>query len=389
MAAFVVLSGCATDARTGGDDGGGSAVTVVAANAPDAVIAYRDGDGPWSVTSGAQSPISVPAETGRYTVAVGCLLAGYPVVDVYELTVAETRTLTYERDCGTALGTITGVVSGFATQNTFLVNWGLHRGGASSFTQPGAYAVEAVAGAHDLVAVRGDVVGERLIIVRNAEFSPAGLSHDFDFTGPDAVALTYNAYSPAFGNTGSYSNTLVTAGGTRIQLSVASQDHVSVVPEAAMGPNDLQMVTASGGGGIGSFVGVVATQHISRVAPSSVALPPFTQDRPRVTALAVGATASVDAAWQAQAGAGLYRLQVGEWSVRRSPARFAMDPDLAIPDLTGVVGWDPQFALANGSSLNWSVVAYSGADLVELLREIPTREYERHIVGWAGDIRPM
>ncbi|CAN5800500.1 hypothetical protein BH11MYX3_BH11MYX3_02790 [soil metagenome] len=370
--ALVVTVGCGAESRSGDD--GSSGLTIVAAEAPAAVIAYRDGDGAWATTTGAMSPISIPIATGTYTVAITCPLKSD--VDVYEMTLAELSTLTYRKPCVDSSTTISGSLD---TPTTFLVAWG------ATSTYPGSgssYVISVPPGTHDLVAGRSSLFRDRLIIARDLAVS-ASVVHPLDFAAPDAITVEFPAVTP----TGTYESTLITAGGTAVDLGLY-QDRLGALPATAMRPDDLLMVTTRGAGGDPTLASVISTRHIAHLPPSSMQLPPVLRPPATPRAYVTGGTSEfVEVSWQPQPTASLYVLTIGFWSMHMSPMAFAARPSIANPDLANVPGWDPARAIHPMQSQAWSLRAESGGSLEDLVREVPAHEMEIHSSGWAGNIR--
>jgi len=385
---LVAALGCGTGPSGGGDAHG---VTIIASVAPDAIIVYRDGDGPWTATTGAASPIKFPVETGTYTVAVGCPSKDTKRVDVYELTTADLQTVTYDQDCRSAVASVGGTVSGFAQsgpgQTGFQIRWGQDTVWYQNFGGPASYTAMIPLGTHDLVATRGTSIADRLMFIRDLVLV-SSITQDFDFADPNAVVLEYPQISAiGIGRLGTIANTLFTSGGTKISLGIGT-DHVSVVPAAAMGQADLQMLSAAGQVGVGSTLPVYSTRHVSRVAPTMIELPPPIQEEPIVVASIVGSSTLLEASWSPQPNAAAYGLHAGNWSVHASPAVLESS-GMSLPDLATVPGWDATLSLQPSISVDWDVTVATGATLDDTLRTFPIHETEIRNSGWVGRAIPQ
>lgn len=384
--AVVAAIGCGA-----GDGGGAHSVTISASVAPEAIVAYRDGDGPWTVTMGAASPIEFPVETGMYTVAVACHSPDNRRVDVYELATSDLRTVTYDHECRSAVASVGGMVSGFestgASQTGFQIRWGQQGVWYQNFGGPASYTAMMLLGTHDLVATRGTSITDRLMLIRDLVFA-SSITQDLDFADPSAVVLEYPQISASgIGRLGTIANTLFTSGGTTIGLGIGT-DHVSVVPASAMGEGDLQMLSAAGQTGVGSTVQVYSTRHVSRVAPTMIELPPPIQEEPIVVVSIVGSSALLEASWSPQPNAAAYGLHAGNWTVHASPSVFESS-GMSIPDLATVPGWDATLSLQPSSTVEWDVTVATGASLDDTLRTVPIHETEMRASGWGGRSTPQ
>jgi hypothetical protein len=362
------------------DGGGGDTVTVTAALAPAAVIAYRDGDGAWITKTGAETPFSFNVSSGTYTVAIGCKENVFYRVDVYQLTIDDLQNLDYGRECGATTTMISGQVLGNAMTGNRMA-WGQEANAYWTANEP-TYTLPTAAGRHDLIATRGVLAPDRAVIVRDIEVPP-DQQVDVDFEGPDAVAIEYRAITgcdvqPAFAS----------VGGTFLLLGLdAAQDMAATVPTAAMHDGDLNLFHCSYerlmSGGVSQFV---STTRAGREAPAALDLSPFINDVPAVWRTVAGEHELLHASWVPQPGASLYEISAGVWIAHVSPAIFESTATFDLPDVSSAPGWDPTLTLKYGSqTVDWGVHIVTGAPLDELLRPFPSREGEVRIVGWVGD----
>ncbi len=377
--AMALLVGCGDPAM--GDDAASDIVTVTAPNAPDAVIAYRDGDGMWTTTMGATSPIVFAVTSGTYTVAIVC---AKQTPEVYNLTVGELRTLVYDRECRPTGATLSGTVSGLMNRG-MQVTWGQEPGDFASGDAP-SYSFMTPLGTRDLVATRGRAVTDRVIILRDIEVS-ADASINLDFEGPTSIPLEYPRISALGGGRfSSVGNTLVTGGGTSLSLGVGAEN-VSVVPGASMGPDDLQVLSAGGQGGVGTTVSVFGTSRATRVAVTTLQMPPPIAEIPVVSLIPAGAFVLPRVSWSPQPGAALYRINVAGSRMYVSPAVFDATGEVSAPDMSNVSGWDATLGLPHGLRYSWSVSVVTIAPLEDALRSLPFREVEIRTSGWVGDVQ--
>ena len=377
----LLLVGCGEPG--GGDDQSSDTVTVTAPLAPDAVIAYRDGDGVWTTTMGATSPIVFTATSGSYTVAIVCPTQ---TPDIYQMTVGELQTVVYDRECRTPGATLSGTVSGLMNRG-MQVTWGQEPGSfwqSSGDTAP--YSFTTPLGTRDLVATRGSVVTDRMIILRGLEIS-GDAAVDLDFESPTAITLEYPRITAlGGGRLSSVGNTLVTAGGTSLGFGVGTEN-VAVVPEASMGLDDLQVLSADGQGGVGTTVSVFGTSRAARVAVTTLQLPQPITEIPLVSLIPAGAFVLPRVAWSAQPGAALYNIYVAGLRMHVSPAVFEVTNAVSGPDMSNVSGWDANLGLPPGLRYSWSVGVVTVAPLEDALRSLPTREVEIRTSGWVGDVQ--
>lgn len=166
-------------------------LTVNAPRAPSAVIAFRDGDHAWVVASGAESPLVFRVSTGEYTVAIGCSDTSVGRVahaDVYEMTLADLASLTYDRNCdmSSAQVALTGNVAGIDPNSDggYQVAWG----DVFQNTNGQQYGFTTHVGTRDLVATRGSVATDRLLIIRDFVVA-SNTVQSVDFGSPDAISL--------------------------------------------------------------------------------------------------------------------------------------------------------------------------------------------------------
>lgn len=360
------------------DDGGGTTVSVLAPNAPDAVIAYRDGDGPWLTSLGTQAPISFSVTSGRYTVAVACGLKRR--VRVYELMLNDLQTLEYVHECRMRPLTLTVNTSGNGTNGNWL-QWGLDASGYATVSTPtSSYSLGVAAGLHDLGVTRG-VYPDRLVIVPGLQVS-ANQTVDVDFEAATAIPLEVRSIQAPT----TLAVTYVTKGGTPINLGISTD--AAAVPSGPLPAGDL-LVFATGGdqtpGGSTFSDARLATRDIPTMVRGAV----VPSQAPTVTNSIAGTYATPLAQWVVQPDTQLYRFAVADnqngWEIYASSATFEAAPTLTVPDLSGVTGWDATLGLAAGT-LAWEVRYYSGTSLAELIRPYPSQEGEIRSGGWTGEV---
>lgn len=379
MCVFLVVAaiGCSGDDQNGG---GGDTVTVTAALAPAAVIAYRDGDRAWTTKTGVETPFTFEAASGVYTVAIGCKENDFYRIDIYELTLGDLKELDYGRECSAVDSMVTVQVLGNGMTGNGIA-WGQEANSYWTADVP-TYTLSTTGGSHDLVVTRGLVYAERAVIARDVEVPP-DRQVDIDFEGPDAVVLEHHAITGCV-----VQPWFVSAGGTRLQLGHADGGgDAAAVPTAAMMDGDLNVFYCSSvremSGGVGQSA---STLHAAREAPAALELSPFISDAAAAWRTAVGDHEVLHATWAPQPDAGLYVIRAGVWYAHVSPTIFEAADTFDLPDVSAAPGWDPTLTMRYGSQpVDWSVHIVTGAPLEELLRPLPSREGEVRTIGWVGD----
>jgi hypothetical protein len=376
----LVLVGCG-----GGADEQGHTVSVVLSEAPLAVVAFRDGEGDFATQMPTAGYVSFEATTGNYTIAVGC--SSKKTVDVYQGTVEELDIITYDRACLPPPSvTLSGQFSNNNGTSGQVVKWGQDVEFFANFSMP-SYTTMLTQGTHDLVATRNAYLADRVVIERQFSASSAS-TFDVDFAGSQAITLTAQSVVASVGNFGTIANSLLTAGGTLINLSTGT-DLAMVMPASSLGSGDFQILEASGQQGLGTNVPVFLTRHVVRTVPTVVSVPPIIAESPEVTSSITNNQMLVAATWPVQGSAVSYQLNVGSWTVHASADAFAVNNLVAIPDLSGVMGWDPMLDLVPPQSIparfTWTMVAASGGSVDDAWRLLPVRELTLDLSGWSGE----
>jgi len=367
-----VLTGCGVDGRSGN-------VTITAPQGAGAQIAYRDGDGPWTVVSGAEAPILFTSDAGTYTVAINCDDFAFIGVDVFHLTADELSTVEYQKDCQPHPLTLSGMVVGGNNQNA-AIGWGNPEG-------PGmfnglTYSLPVAAGQHDLVALDDPYYAKRLWRRRDVTLA-TDTTIDIDLTSSEAVSLELLPVT-AFGLASPTSSTVsggYVSGGTLVTFGPSSE-FLRTVPAAAMGPDDLQFVVNSRGG-LRNPQQVTSSLSVSRSMPVPIPRTPLIEEVPVLSGITLADQTRISATWAPQVNAVLFRLVAnGRWRIAVSPGAFAIDGVLEMPDLSSAVGWTG--LTGTSTPVDWSVVAVTGVDLQDALRIVPRLEGVREGSGWAG-----
>jgi hypothetical protein len=370
LLAIVGLLGC--DDGDGG--GGGQPVMVLAPRAPDATIAFRDGDGPWTVKKGTQAPFSFSVASADYTVAIACPTS--KVVKSFQATPEELASVEYWDECRPLASTLTAHFIGNGT-NGNRVSWGPSIAARGTISN-GDYMLPVPHGTEDFLATRGGgQFADKVVLVRDLDIS-SDTTVDVDFDATTAITpetATVSAGPVLY-------TSFVTNSGVSIDLSVANSLAV-VVPVALMTTGDLHAFSIGTDDSPGGprFSGSVTT---ARTPPSIVKSPMFPSEQPNVALEPAGTHLVATATWSAQPTAVMYELAVStndrSWQSLISADVFAADGLLETPDPSTAAGWDPATLLVPGSSA-WRVRYLTGMPCKEIVRQFPSVE---GVVGYAG-----
>lgn len=214
-------------------------MTFDAPNARGAIVAYRSGDDAWHYLTGADLPIRFSA-VDHYRVAIGCVSTNVAVA--YSLAVYDLTQLTSDLHCApapTGTATLSGSISVpyDGGPSVVTVTWGRTTTNVQVTDASAEFEMTVPLGTHDLVAGLhrlgpGGIHYERATIVHDVAIGADVMVPVIDLTTP-ASAVTGGSGGPR-----PIVSTLLTAGGTRFQLSTTSYDTFSYLPESALGPDD-------------------------------------------------------------------------------------------------------------------------------------------------------
>lgn len=357
-------------------------------------VAFQDGDGPWRAATG-DGTYAFDIASGRYGVAVWCATSMSRRVVFDHLTTDELTDLQVSAGCPVAGVTLRGAVRNL-TDNAE-VSWS-HAAVTASAT--GAYALRGPAGTHDLVATSYQLAGagrvvDAVVILRDREVG-GDQTIDVDLASDDALALDTHDVTVAGAADDDYATVqslLHTANRTAAQLGTTSGDDLTfqAVPADALVGGDLQStllrVTGPAVAGQPQRVRSHAV-HATAAADLSVELLAAT-DAPAVSA---GPTFT----WSRLDGAAAYQLSVvqidasgaeidyaGTWS----SAYLGADVTLAVPDLSGVDGWDDRASFVDGRTMFWAAGAVSTSSVGQLIAG-PRAGVSISSTGWFGSFDP-
>lgn len=372
---LVLVAGCGGAERDAAD------LTIVLPNAPDAQIAYRDGDGPWAEAPTA-STVELSIESGRYTVAIGCPTV--PVVDVYQATLDELSTLTYDKWCRPMGEIAVSVQLQNVGSSGYDITWSdATLGWTNSGGMPTSFNSKLPEGTHDLIATRKDfTIADRIIFVRDyaAGVPPAV---EFDFEGPNAIELERVQLGQRDDTDSGITTSLITADGTSMSLGWLSTGFLMAVPEASLAPGDLHMLVADGTANALDHEPRVA-KRVARTLPTTFELPSRVTARPTVSS-----QLPLVAQWAPFESALAYRFSIANWAVHVSSAEFVRTERIAVPDLEELPsGWATTYGFTLSIHIRWWMHAEGGAALEDLWRNVPVREHDAWSTGWTEQM-PM
>ena len=392
--------GDAAGDASGGDDGASAhstTIDVTLVNRPNGaaafsfVVAYQDGAGPWQVApppSGdtysfqVTSPAYGVAWTCITPTAAGNVGVSARTVNVYYFAVAERTSLTaiVPRQCSDRGQGSVGLSGTIA--NAPLSVLGAAFGGQSAIATRGTggvtYALETPKSTHDLIVGAVTAGG-------NGDFALASatVSRGLAVNAATVANVDYSTALPA----ATAAVTVLTTGGARIDVSTTLLSaggtqstfvHQTTGPFVAAGlaaalatAGDVyeQQIVVLAGAAIAteqSFVAAPAAQSYAAPTPLGTVTPSVATRSPYVM---------LAAAWPAYAGAGGYVLSANQtpntqscggagtqgctigWTIDVSPGYVGASPQLAMPDLSALGGWDARLALVTGTAVIGSVVA--------------------------------
>ncbi|MCX5741745.1 MAG: hypothetical protein NT062_04500 [Proteobacteria bacterium] len=362
-----LVAACGTDGDGVGD--AGPTVIFSAPAAPSAFVAYRDGDGAWLVSiPDATGVHTLTVASSRYSVIMACGVEGAQGASIYQLTTDEPM-LVDPRPCDASFVDLTGTYLP-ASPDQAAFDWGGARGGGAN----GDYTVRGAPGRHDLVGLLGQFAS-KIIILRDV----MGGQQPVDFAlGFDLVRMT-----PTHNDAAIYGTRIVLAGRTTSISATGLDTFIFQAPETALGPSDLNLVSAGESDGTTLRARLRAGRQLDdnfdlsqlprlgmTAPPSVLASSPSTRlhwNRPEVAADVYAFTAS----------------GTSTWTLHATAAYAAIASDFEMPDLAGLPGWDDtSLGLHSIPFTSWSASGYTGVTLDQLVA--PTQPFDAIRVGSAG-----
>jgi hypothetical protein len=354
------------------------------------VVAYQDGAGAWQVAPPPSGDTySFQVTSPAYGVAWTCITPGAGnvgisarSVNLYYFAVAERTSLTalVPRQCtDRPLVGLTGTISNPPVNSTTLgVAFGRRQTIAvRGTTGDDTYALETPKSTHDLI------VGEAVGTGNGGDFALASatVQRGLAVTGATIADVDYSNAQPAV----TAPVTVVTTVGARVDVSTtlssagktqATFVHQTGGPFVAAGladaladSNDVyqQQIVVVAGATIATeqvFAGAPAAQRFVAPTPLGTVTPSVASRSPYVMLASTWSTYAnaggyVIAANQTpgtQACGGFQGCTIG-WTIDASPGYLGAAPQLAMPDLSGVTGWDARLELVAGVAVIGSVTA--------------------------------
>jgi hypothetical protein len=379
LSIVVACNGGRTDSDT---------VTIKLPNAPSAIVAYRDGDGAWTVAA-AMPTLTFSALSGNYTVVIGCVLEDGRDISVYAATTAELSTIEYQRECGVETQTISGEVTGLGTSQGAIVFAG-QRIAERVFPPDPKYTIGAPRGVRDLIAIRRTNFGaDRVVIRRGLSLGTSPITADIDFGGSDAVEVITPAITLSETTTRPTVYSWLWSKGstwTMLPLHVDSAGFAFGVPSSALVPGDLhilQIEDTSSTPGVWRSI----TWAVHDLAERMVSMPPVSEATARLNAIQQASGLALTFDWPTAPDAPLYRFGVtqGNLFFEALVSRDSFEsPAYAMPDLSQVAGWDSRLALVPNGAWDWWASSDSGSTLEQMTLMLPTKEATIVRTGWRG-----
>lgn len=350
----------------GGGGGGNASVSFVGCAAPQRAIwfAYQDGNGPWTQVTGAGDVYNFAITQNRGGHAWATQNGNQTMVSVVLWTRSE-LTSTPIVYCGpiptkSATGSVTGLVA-----NDRVNIWLANGAASATFALPNFTILAIAEGPADLFAWRNNSLGgspDRGLVRRDVNVPANGSVGVLDFNGAES-------FTPATANltvSGMAQGEMVTQSmnyysGAACQFAGFYQDLVTAtptltmrgVPNALRRPNDLHQVGVTALSATGARV---TQEWFGALGARTVTLPP-NLPAPTVTSLG-GPYARLQAAYQLPAD---YLTTVFLYSAATRSAGITAsvgwlggtNATIAMPDFTGVAGWNSAWVPASGAAGTW------------------------------------
>lgn len=345
-------------------------------------VAFQDGDGAWTraapTATGANTVFQHSFETNRggiATLSPGGL--GITVLSVRygkpeELaTAGNTRPLL----CGNPDSkTLLGTIAGLGANETAAVSGGLLSRSVVTPAAGGQFSLKALPGGpRDLIATRtaganGPVTG--IILRRNVNLPDSTTLPVFDFSSAEAFApATATLTVPGLGPEGASVSLRLITETAEVFLSPPSASLLAArpyaaVPAAKLQPTDLQVLfasTASGGDIRSAQVFFRSPADRTLALPALIARPVFATVE-AAPSLRLRAQFAPQADYDRETSIIYQEGATTNVSVSMTAAYAALvgGYDLVVPDLSGVPGFDPAWALHPGDMLRWTASRIGG-----------------------------
>jgi hypothetical protein len=344
-------------------------------------VAYRDGDGPWTVLPHQGDRYFAQLQREKFSVALVCRSLGLAEV-IHQLAIGD---FGIRVPCGDPLDGFglpatthrwQGDILGTGPGAQVTVSFGIHRVSLPAAVTGSSYSVDLRPGPHDLLAIAQETDGSARVIVRHhVEVGGPGRL-DLDFGAPEAVTprLTIQRF-PAVppGELVQAGVQVTTWRGARGELVSPTPGRLPDIPAGLLSPDDVQEAwirsVARDAVQLRQFSVSLATPY-----PINLTLP----DPVTGVSAALAATAPVvrpRVSFQPQPGVLFYQFTVAQlvptqtvaWVVNTSAAWLAADSSLELPDLSAVPGFPPELGPPPGVPLQLELTAVTSNRAMEVL----------------------
>ena len=350
-------------------------------------VAFQDGDGEWTpaeaVVAGQLATFRHTFNSKRAAIATASEFAnGLTTLSIQygapaELAIAGGATPDL---CGVvADNTVDGTVAGIDTDEAAVVSSGHSTREATTVAEGSAFTLRHVAGPQEIIATRltradDEVFLTGIILRRGPELPDGATIPVLDFDSPEAAhPISRGLTLVGFGTEGAASlNGLRTAHSDNVVIFVnASVTAVNrpylAVPEDRLAPGDVQFLTATTNMSNTSNVARSTTSYFRTPTARTLTFPepprpPIMQILAAAPTLRPRAYFDPQDAYDRLTGISFQQGQNTVVTVSMTPAYAALKGayDLAVPDFTGVTGFDARWALRAGETLLWHSTRIGG-----------------------------
>lgn len=327
----------------------------------------------WQAVDGGGGVYTFTIESGRYAVATVCAQTAGAVVRTQRLLTSDTTELAIQCPWHARTGSFTGSISGLETGDTVFIQLGTALASAT-FGSP-TYSAMVLGGGADLMAARMDSNADlqRMIIERGFPVQDGG-SINFDLgAGGFAPVINQIEITGALEGEEPYlTPAFYTARGAVAFLGELDAPDWAGVPAAQLEANDVHVLDLE----IGSRAENTYRQvfaFMSEAADVSLAFPPPGDD-PTVTVADTSPYVRLRYEPARASGHQLSELRFGQtdgpesqWRDFASSGWLDAGYPIETPDLSDLDGWNPDWALQPGATVNLRALSYAGDSSVARL----------------------
>ena len=378
-------------------------------------VAFQDGDGEWTraepIVAGQLASFRHTFNSNRGAVAAAREFAGGLTTLAIQYAAPAELTIAGEARpdlCGAvAAGTLLGTVAGIDTNEVAVVSSGRSTREATTVAEGRAFTLHQVDGPEELLATRltrvaGNVLLTGIILRRGPALPDGATIPVLDFGSAEVIQPASNIVTLAgFGPAGAVSrNGFRTAHSENVvifgdpSVTTAARTYLAV-PEDRLAPGDVQFISATTNATNTSNVVRSVTSWFRAPGARTITFP----DPPHAPEVSFAATTPTvrprarfdsQAAYDRATGISYQQFQNAVVAVSMTPAYAAVNPggyDLVVPELTGVAGFDPRWALHGNNAVLWTSSRVGGT-LGLAPNVIPVDGNTRTIGTDAGFITP-